>query len=219
MVEESGICEGSMVLADKGYASADNRTNLEKAGITDGIMYKAAMGVNSVEREGVSFSHPARFTLVGTMNPEEGELRPQLLDRFGLCVNVTGINDPELRVRVMERRAAFDQEREAFAEQWRQESLSIAQRVTRAKELLPRVEARREILLSIADLCIQAGIDGHRGDIITLKTAKTLAAWSGREDVAPHDVETAAELSLPHRMRRQPFGEMGAAPTAGNTVL
>lgn len=209
---------GLLATAHRGILYVDE-VNLLDDHVVDLLLDSAAMGVNSVEREGVSFSHPARFTLVGTMNPEEGELRPQLLDRFGLCVNVTGINDPEQRVQVMERRAAFDQEREAFAEQWRQESLTIAQRVTRAKELLPRVEARREILLSIADLCIQAGIDGHRGDIITLKTAKTLAAWSGREDVAPHDVETAAELSLPHRMRRQPFGEMGAAPTAGNTVF
>jgi magnesium chelatase subunit I len=170
------------------------------------------MGVNSVEREGVSFTHPAKFTLVGTMNPEEGELRPQLLDRFGLCVNVTGINDPEQRVEVMERRGAFDQDGGAFAKKWQNESADLAEKIIKAKELLPSVVADREILTAIARLCIETGIDGHRGDIITLKTAKTLAAWQGRTQVEFQDVDIAAELALPHRMRRQPFSEMGSTP-------
>lgn len=209
---------GLLARAHRGFLYVDE-VNLLDDHVVDLLLDSAAMGVSSVEREGVSFSHPARFTLVGTMNPEEGELRPQLLDRFGLCVNVTGISDPKQRVEVMERRAAFDLDHETFASQWQAESSAIADRITTAKDLLPSVEVGREIMLAIARLCIEAGIDGHRGDIITLKTAKALAAWQQRNKVELQDVETATKLSLPHRMRRQPFSEMGAAPTSKSRIL
>lgn len=202
---------GLLARAHRGFLYVDE-VNLLDDHVVDLLLDSAAMGVNSVEREGVSFTHPAKFTLVGTMNPEEGELRPQLLDRFGLCVNVTGINDPGQRVEVMERRAAFDQDGGAFAHKWQEESVDLADKIIRAKELLPSVGADREILTAIAQLCIETGIDGHRGDIITLKTAKTLAAWQGRTQVESQDVDIAAELALPHRMRRQPFSEMGSSP-------
>ena len=200
---------GLLASAHRGILYVDE-VNLLDDHVVDLLLDSAAMGVNTVEREGVSFSHPARFTLVGTMNPEEGELRPQLLDRFGLCVNVAGIDDPEQRVAVMQRRAAYEADPEAFGAQWQAQSQDIAQRIIRAKELLPSVEAEHAILLDIANLCIQAGTDGHRGDIITLKTAKALAAWHGRDRVEPGDVEDAAELALPHRLRSQPFAAMGA---------
>lgn len=202
---------GLLARSHRGFLYVDE-VNLLDDHVVDLLLDSAAMGVNSVEREGVSFTHPARFTLVGTMNPEEGELRPQLLDRFGLCVNVAGISEPEQRVEVMERRAAFDMEGEAFAKHWQQESSDLADKIIKAKGLLPSVEADRKILTAIAKLCIDMAIDGHRGDIITLKTSKTLAAWQGRSQVEVQDVDMAAELALPHRMRRQPFTEMGTAP-------
>jgi len=121
------------------------------------------MGVNTIEREGVSYSHPARFTLVGTMNPEEGELRPQLLDRFGLCVHVGGISDPKERVKVMERRFAFEENPERFCAEWQQESSALAERIVRARDLYPSVTISRENLLGIAKSCLEVGVDGHRG--------------------------------------------------------
>jgi magnesium chelatase subunit I len=164
--------------------------------------------VNTVEREGVSFTHPARFTLVGTMNPEEGELRPQLLDRFGLCVTISGIADSDARVSVMERRAEYEADPDAFTERFRAESADLTSRIARAAELLPRVQADRELLYEIAAYCVDVGVDGHRGDIITLKAAKTIAAFEGRTRVEADDAERAAELALPHRVRRQPFQDV-----------
>ncbi len=185
-----------------------DEVNLLEDHVVDVLLDSAAMGVNTVEREGVSFSHPARFTLVGTMNPEEGELRPQLLDRFGLCVLVAGIRESGARVEVMERRLAHETDPEGFARQWEQASREIAQRIIQAKELLPRVMASREMMLAIARQCLEVGTDGHRGDIISLKTAKTLAAWQGRDQVDPAQVSRALELVLPHRVRRKPFEEV-----------
>jgi magnesium chelatase subunit I len=166
------------------------------------------MGVNTIEREGVSFSHPARFTLVGTMNPEEGELRPQLLDRFGLCVHIEGIPDAEDRVAIMERRTAFDEEPESFCNAWATESRGVVTRIERAIDIYPSVTIARDLLFTIAECCLDVGVDGHRGDIIILKTAKTLAAWNGRNEVEKNDIDNAAELALPHRIRRQPLQDV-----------
>jgi magnesium chelatase subunit I len=162
----------------------------------------------TIEREGVSFTHPARFTLVGTMNPEEGELRPQLLDRFGLCVNIEGINDPQARVAVMERRAAFDEDPERFCAQWEDQSRMLVEKIEKAIDLYSQVTIDRELLFEIANYCLDVGVDGHRGDIIILKTAKTLAACNGRTQVIREDIDTAAELALPHRIRRQPLQDI-----------
>jgi len=169
----------------------------------------AAMGVNTIEREGISFSHPARFTLVGTMNPEEGELRPQLLDRFGLCVLIEGVREPEDRVAIMEQRAAFDEDPVGFCKKWEAASRELGERIERAIALYPEVAIERSLLFEIASYCLDVGVDGHRGDIIMLKTAKTLAAWHGRKKVVSADAEAAAELVLPHRVRRQPLQEIG----------
>jgi magnesium chelatase subunit I len=176
--------------------------------VVDVLLDSAAMGVNTIEREGVSFTHPARFTLVGTMNPEEGELRPQLLDRFGLCVHIEGIHDAESRVAVMERRAAFDDDPEAFRAQWDEASRALVERIERAVDLYPNVQVDRDLLYDIAAYCLDVGVDGHRGDIIILKTAKTLAAYHGRDRVERSDIDEAAELVLPHRIRRQPLQDV-----------
>ena len=142
------------------------------------------------------------------MNPEEGELRPQLLDRFGLCVNIQGIVTADERVAVMERRAAFDDHPESFADQWQAPSAELAGRILEAKNLYPQVAVAKERLYEIARYCLDVGVDGHRGDIIILKTAKTLAAYEGRTEVTSGDIQAAAELALPHRVRRQPLMEI-----------
>ena len=205
---EKKVEPGLLAAAHRGILYVDE-VNLLDDHVVDVLLDSAAMGVNTIEREGISFSHPARFTLVGTMNPEEGELRPQLLDRFGLCVNIEGIVDPESRVAVMERRAAYDRDPESFALKWQEEAERLAGRIEKARQLLlGEVTVDREHLFRIARLCLEVGVDGHRGDIIILKTARTLASFEGRSQVGVEDIEQAAELVLPHRVRRQPLMEI-----------
>jgi len=205
---EKRIEPGLLAAAHRGILYVDE-VNLLDDHVVDVLLDAAAMGISTIEREGISFSHPSRFVLVGTMNPEEGELRPQLLDRFGLSVRVQGIADRESRVTVMERRVAFDEFPEDFAAQWQAPSLELVERIEAARSLYPKVTIKRDELFNIADFCLKVGVDGHRGDIIMMKAAKTLAAFDGRREVVKADVDTAAELALPHRMRRQPLMEIG----------
>lgn len=205
---EKRIEPGLLAAAHRGILYVDE-VNLLDDHVVDVLLDAAAMGVSTIEREGISFSHPSRFVLVGTMNPEEGELRPQLLDRFGLSVRVEGIADRESRVTVMERRVAFDESPADFTEQWKGPSLELVERIEVARRLYPEVTIKREELFTIADFCLDVGVDGHRGDIIMMKAAKTLAAFDNRKEVQKADVEAAAELALPHRMRRQPLMEIG----------
>lgn len=198
---------GLLAAAHRGILYVDE-VNLLDDHIVDVLLDSAAMGVNTVEREGISYSHPARFTLVGTMNPEEGELRPQLLDRFGLCVTVEGSRDARERVEIMERRAAFEDRPEVFASRWEEASRQLAASVVKAMERYPSVAVERQNLFEIASYCIDVGVDGHRGDIIMLKTAKTLAALHGRSSVTADDIEEAAQYVLPHRVRRQPLQDI-----------
>lgn len=202
---------GLLAAAHRGILYADE-VNLLDDHIVDILLDSAAMGRNTVEREGISFTHPARFVLVGTMNPEEGELRPQLLDRFGLCVQIKGIDDPKMRVKVMERRAAFDEDPARFAQAYAEASARLSRRIEQAIEGYARVTVDRQAMLEIARLCISVGVDGHRADIVTLKAAKTLCAYEGRDRVTPEDIQVAAEMALPHRVRRQPFEEIAEDP-------
>ena len=204
---EKRVEPGILAAAHRSILYVDE-VNLLDDHVVDVLLDSAAMGVNTIEREGVSFTHPARFTLVGTMNPEEGELRPQLLDRFGLCVHIGGIHDAESRVAVMERRAAFDDDPEGFRARWDEASRSLVERIERAVALYPNVEVDRALLYDIASYCLDVGVDGHRGDIIILKTAKTLAAYHGRDRAERTDIDAAAELVLPHRIRRQPLQDV-----------
>ncbi|HEB69467.1 MAG TPA: magnesium chelatase ATPase subunit I [Desulfobulbus sp.] len=201
---EKRVEPGLLAHAHRGVLYVDE-VNLLDDHVVDILLDAAAMGVNTIEREGISFSHPARFTLVGTMNPEEGELRPQLLDRFGLCVNIRGIDSVQERVAIMERRVRFDEDPATFCDRWQEESDRLVTRITMAMELYNEVEVRRELLHDIAQTCLEVGIDGHRGDIIILKTARTLAAWHNRTEVQAADIKEAADLALPHRIRRQPL--------------
>lgn len=198
---------GVLAQANRGILYVDE-VNLLDDHVVDVLLDSAAMGVNTVEREGVSFTHPANFILVGTMNPEEGELRPQLLDRFGLCVNITGIMDPELRVEVIKRRAAFEEDPERFIRQWEEEEERVRRQIVAAKKLLPQVEIPEEILYLIAKIAVEMGVDGHRADLVMMKAAKTMAALADRTEVTRDDVHQSVNLALLHRMRRKPFQEV-----------
>ncbi len=205
---EKKIEPGILAAAHRGILYVDE-VNLLDDHIVDVLLDSAAMGVNTIEREGVSFSHPARFVLVGTMNPEEGEIRPQLLDRFGLCVNIQGLNSADERIEIVKRREEFEVSPQKFIKKWQPESQKLVERINNAKKLYPRVTIDDAILKKIVDLVIDLGIDGHRGEIMMMKVAKTAAAFDGRTKVESRDIETSAELCLSHRVRRKPFEEVG----------
>ncbi|NJK81378.1 MAG: magnesium chelatase subunit D family protein [Chloroflexaceae bacterium] len=198
---------GLLAQVNRGLLYVDE-VNLLDDHLVDVLLDAAAMGVNTVEREGISISHPARFILVGTMNPEEGDLRPQLLDRFGLAVDIVGLDSVEHRVAVIERRMAYESDPAAFMEQWHAADLEIAGRIGMARELLPHVQVARTDMAVVASLALQLEVDGHRADLTILETARTHAAWSGRTYLTTGDIRLAAQLALPHRMRRQPFAEV-----------
>ena len=197
---------GILASAHRGILYVDE-VNLLDDHLVDVLLDSAAMGVNTVEREGVSFSHPARFILIGTMNPEEGELRPQLLDRFGLCVEVEGIADPQARTEVIERYLHYEKNPHDFEKEWHKEEKKLCQTIVHAIGLLPKVKYGEDILNLIVNIAIEMGVDGHRADIAMLKVAQTIAAYHQRDEIATEDVKEAAELVLSHRMRRRPFQE------------
>jgi Mg-chelatase subunit ChlI len=198
---------GVLAAANRGILYVDE-VNLLDDHIVDVLLDAAAMGVNTVEREGISFQHPARFILVGTMNPEEGDLRPQLLDRFALCVDVGGVHDARARMAIMERNLAFEQDGEAFYEEWASQETMLAQRIEEARRLLPEVRYTRADMATIAEMMANLGVDGHRGDLVILKTAVAHAAWEKRTRLTDRDIMLAAELALPHRLKRRPFDEV-----------
>ncbi|WP_438294514.1 putative cobaltochelatase [Streptomyces sp. HUAS TT7] len=199
---------GLLADAHRGILYVDE-VNLLHDHLIDLLLDAAAMGSSYVEREGVSVRHAARFLLVGTMNPEEGELRPQLLDRFGLTVEVAASREPEQRVEVVRRRLAYDDDPAAFAARWADEEGALRQRIVAARELLPSVVLGDAVLLQIAATCAAFEVDGMRADIVMARTATALAAWAGRTEVASEDVRQAALLALPHRRRRNPFDAPG----------
>ena len=197
---------GILALANRNILYVDE-INLLDDHVVDVLLDAAAMGINTVEREGVSYSHPARFVLVGTMNPEEGDIRPQLLDRFGLSVVVTGEHEAEQRVEVIKRRLSYENDADKFIAQWKKEQEALADKIMQARKLLPEVNVTDELLTLVARLAVELGVDGHRADITVIKTALTLAAFAGRKEASREDIKTAARLVLPHRMRRRPFEE------------
>ncbi len=184
-----------------------DEVNLLDDHIVDVLLDAAAMGVNSIEREGVSYCHPSRFILIGTMNPEEGDLRPQLLDRFGLMVEVKAEAEVDRRMEVVRRRLAYENDPAGFAAAYRLPQQQLRQQIEDAQRLLPHVTWSDRCLELIATLSIHLGVEGHRADITLLKTAMTNAALEGRTAVTKQDLLLAARLALPHRMRRQPFEE------------
>uniref|UniRef100_UPI0026F17B3D ATP-binding protein n=2 Tax=Fusobacterium TaxID=848 RepID=UPI0026F17B3D len=197
---------------EKGILAQSNRNilyvdeiNLLDDHIVDVLLDSAAMGVNSIEREGISFSHPAKFILVGTMNPEEGDLRPQLLDRFGLVVDVAGEKETSKRVEVVKRRLEFEADSEKFIKKYEKDENELKEKIEKSKKILKNIKCSDEMYEIAAKISIALNVDGHRADISVIKTAITIAAYEGREDVAKEDMLRAAVLTLPHRMRKTPF--------------
>lgn len=200
---------GILAEAHRGILYIDE-VNLLSDHVVDLLLDAAAMGVNIVEREGVSMNHPARFILIGTMNPEEGELRPQLLDRFGLCVQVQALMTIEERCEVVRRRLQWERDPNAVRVAFAEQQAELARAIVAARERLPRVAISDEHLEQAARICIDIGVRSHRGDIVIAKTAITLAAFEGRDTVIADDIRRAARLALPHRLRHQPFQQLPA---------
>ena len=197
---------------EKGILAQSNRNilyvdeiNLLDDHIVDVLLDSAAMGINTIEREGISYSHPAKFVLVGTMNPEEGDLRPQLLDRFGLVVDVIGERETSKRVEVIKRRLDFEAEPEKFIKKYLAEEEKLKNRIENSKKILKNIKCNDEIYELAAKISIALNVDGHRADIAVVKTAITIAAFENREEVIKEDMLRAAVLALPHRMRKTPF--------------
>ena len=201
--------EPGVLAAANGNILYVDEVNLLDDHLVDLLLDSAAMGVNYVEREGVSFSHPARFVLIGTMNPEEGDLRPQLLDRFGLSLDIRGERDVAKRAEVVKRRVEFDSDPESYVEACQKELDAECERLTKAKQILPKVTADDDIISKIVSVTINFGVDGHRADITMLKAAKANAALEGRTNVIKDDIRATAELVLAHRLKRRPFEEAG----------
>lgn len=208
---EKAIKEGIRAL-DPGILAAANRgilyideINLLDDHVADVLLDAAAMGVNIVEREGVSVGHPARFILVGTMNPEEGELRPQLLDRFGLQSTVESISDVNARVEIVKIAESFENDANSCKKEFKDRQVELNKKIIKAKSLLPEVTISDELLRTTAKMCIELGVKTHRAEIVITRTAKTIAAFDDRTEVTLDDIKEAMELALPHRMRRKPF--------------
>ncbi|SHL78432.1 putative cobaltochelatase [Actinacidiphila paucisporea] len=199
---------GLLAAAHRGVLYVDE-VNLLHDHLVDLLLDAAAMGASYVEREGVSVRHAARFLLVGTMNPEEGELRPQLLDRFGLTVEVAASRETDERVEVVRRRLAYDADPAGFAGRWAPQEEQVRARIAAARALLPEVRLGDAALRQIAATCAAFEVDGMRADIVMARTATALAAWAGRTVVLAEDVRQAALLALPHRRRRNPFDAPG----------
>lgn len=201
---ESGarhFAPGLLAAAHRGVLYVDE-INLLNDHIADLLLDAAALGVNRVERDGISLSHPARFVLIGTMNPEEGALRPQLLDRIGLYVESEDLRDPAARALVVERRLAYDAAPGKFAAAWAQAERALGERIQRARQSLLEVRMApcfRQVVAFLVDRELHA--EGHRGDIVVTRTARALAAWAGRDEVQREDIEQAVALALPHRAR------------------
>lgn len=205
---EAAYQPGLLADAHRGILYVDE-VNLLHDHLVDVLLDAAAMGRNTVERDGVSISHPARITLVGTMNPEEGELRPQLLDRFGLTVHVAASRDPHERAEVVRRRLDSDADPAAFAARFAPSEAALTERLAAAREAVLHVSLDERTLRTIARVCAGFDVDGMRADIVTARTAMAHAAWAGRAHVTREDIRAAALLSLPHRRRRAPFDAPG----------
>ncbi|MFC5677231.1 magnesium chelatase subunit D family protein [Aeromicrobium endophyticum] len=199
---------GLLARAHRGILYVDE-VNLLHDHLVDLLLDAAAMGRSTVERDGVSVEHAARFVLVGTMNPEEGELRPQLLDRFGLTVEVAAPRDPAVRVEVVRRRLAYETDPDAFAARFADDEAALTDRIQAAQKLVEQVDLSDWAMLKIAEVCAAFEVDGMRADIVTARAASAHAAWNGRTAVTRDDIRAAARLALPHRRRRNPFDAPG----------
>jgi magnesium chelatase subunit I len=195
---------GLLAKANRGILYVDE-VNLLDDHLVDVLLDAAASGWNTVEREGISISHPARFILIGSGNPEEGELRPQLLDRFGMHAQVGTVKDAELRVKIVEQRASFDQDPRGFRDSYKISQDNLCQQIKQARERLQNVQLDYDLRVNISKICAELNVDGLRGDIVTNRAAKALSALGGREQVTPKDILTVIPLCLRHRLRKDPL--------------
>ncbi len=214
---EKAFEPGLLARANRGYLYIDE-VNLLEDHIVDLLLDVAQSGENVIEREGLSIRHDARFVLVGSGNPEEGELRPQLLDRFGLSVEVRTPTDIEERVEVIRRRAAFDVNPQAFLDRWAPEDAAIRDRILGARAALTVVETSDKTLHDCAELCVALGSDGLRGELTLLRTARALAAYQGDGAVTRDHMRSVAAMALSHRLRRDPLDEAGSGTRVMRTV-
>ncbi len=209
---------GVLASANRGILYVDE-VNLLDDHVVDLLLDSAAMGVNVVEREGISFSHPARFILIGTMNPEEGDLRPQLLDRFALSVEVSGINTPEERVEILQRHIDFENDPQAFRQVWEPREYELSEYIARARELVETIQYTPDDLRLIAMMTSLARIDGHRADLVILKAARANAAFrvateGGAPRINYNDIRLAFDLAIQHRLKRGPYADANIDPDA-----
>ena len=195
---------GLLAKANRGILYVDE-VNLLDDHLVDVLLDSAASGWNTVEREGVSIRHPARFILVGSGNPEEGELRPQLLDRFGMHAQIGTVKEPELRVQIVEQRTSFDQNPKKFTEQFESSQKELRDKIATARKLLPEVSIDYELRVSISKICSELNVDGLRGDIVTNRASKAIAAFENRKTVTPQDIFTIVSLCLRHSLRKDPL--------------
>jgi len=214
---EKAFEAGLLARANRGYLYIDE-ANLLEDHIVDLLLDVAQSGENVVEREGLSIRHPARFVLVGSGNPEEGELRPQLLDRFGLSVDVASPNDIEERIEVIKRRDAFETDNTAFMKRWRSADTKLRNSILKAREHINQVETPDNILRDCAALCIALGSDGLRGELILLKAARALAAFEAAPAITRNHLRQVAPSALRHRLRRDPLDDAGST-TRVNKVI
>lgn len=195
---------GLLAKANRGILYVDE-VNLLDDHLVDILLDSAASGWNTVEREGISIKHPARFVLVGSGNPEEGELRPQLLDRFGMHAEIRTVKDPVLRVRIVEERTSFDLNPQKWIDKYEIAQASITKRIIDAQNILSKVEIDYDLRVKISEICSILDVDGLRGDIVTNRAAKAYAAYNNREKVEVKDIETVITLCLRHRLRKDPL--------------
>jgi magnesium chelatase subunit D len=208
---------GLLARANRGFLYIDE-VNLLEDHLVDLLLDVSTTGVNNVEREGMSVRHPARFVLIGSGNPEEGELRPQLLDRFGLYVEVTTADDLDCRVEIVERREAFERDSHQFQEMFADSQDELRRKITRARKSLANVKVERSLIRNIARLCTELKIDGHRGELTITRAARALAAFEGRRKVSEADVRRVASMALRHRLRRDALDDVASVQRIEQTL-
>jgi magnesium chelatase subunit I len=212
---------GLLARANRGLLYVDE-INLLDDHLVDVLLDSAASGWNTVEREGISIKHPAKFILIGSGNPEEGELRPQLLDRFGMHAEIRTIKDASSRVKIVEERMSFDQSPDSWFEMYKEQQLEIQKRIVTAQKLLSQVQMKKDFQIKISQICSELGIEGLRGDIVCTRAAKALAAFENRTEVAIDDIKRTISLCLRHRLRKDPMESINSGEkiqTIFNTVF
>jgi len=207
---------GLLAKANRGILYVDE-VNLLDDHLVDVLLDSAASGWNTVEREGISISHPARFILVGSGNPEEGELRPQLLDRFGMHAQIGTVKEPNLRVQIVEQRASFDSAPLEFRKTYQDSQQQLADKIIEARKLLPTVQIDYDYRVKISQICSELDVDGLRGDLVTNRASKALTAFEGRTEVTPEDIFRVIPLCLRHRLRKDPLAQIDSGDKVRET--